>query len=179
MSSHPLIQTLEQQFAQLAHALESIADQPAAKARFDRALFSAHGTRLRDYLAETRANLEQLARAVEGKHLAQTRFLAERIVAQIAALRREEATQALRRAEPVTPARDSGDLYQKLAQHQDYERRLKDMIADRESRLSQCTTLAQQQNLQREIVAQEGRLARCRQALGKIEKQIERYERGF
>lgn len=178
MSSHPLIHTLEQQFDQLAQSLEAIADHSAGKARFDRALFAAHGTRLRDYLAETRANLEQLARAVEGGHLAQTRFLAERIVAQIAALRREEATQALRRAEPA-PVAGGGDLYQKLAQHQDYERRLKDMIADRENHVSRCVSLAQQQTLQREIAALEGRLGRCRQALAKIEKQIERYERGF
>lgn len=177
MSSHPLLHTLEQQLAQLAKTLESIADQPAAKARFDRALFATHGTRLRDYLNETRTNLEQLARAVAASHVPQTRFLAERIVAQMAALQREEATQALRRAEPAPNVSD-GDLYQKLAQHQDYERRLKAMIADRESRFSHCVTLAQQQTLQREIATLEGRLGRCRQALGKIEKRIERYEQG-
>lgn len=53
------------------------------------------------------------------------------------------------------------------------------MVRERELRLAACQTLAQQQQIQRELAAMEGRLQRCRQALRRIEKQIERRENGF
>lgn len=76
----------------------------------------------------------------------QVRFLAEKIVAQIAALNREAATQALRQKEQSYVKRDSQvDLYQRLAQHQDYERRLAQMTDDRELALGRAQTFAEQQ----------------------------------
>ncbi|OQV65846.1 hypothetical protein AK51_15585 [Serratia nematodiphila DZ0503SBS1] len=53
------------------------------------------------------------------------------------------------------------------------------MIQDRESLLGRQTTLAAQQKLQHELAALEGRLMRCRQALARIERNIERKENGF
>ena len=88
-------------------------------------------------------------------------FLAEKLVAQIAALQRELATRALRRKNQPKEAPEA-DLYHKLAEHQDYERRLIGMIQDRESLLGRQTTLAAQQKLQHELAALEGRLMRCR-----------------
>lgn len=99
-------------------------------------------------------------------------------MAQIAALQRELATQALRRKNQPKEAPEA-DLYHKLAEHQDYERRLIGMIQDRESLLGRQTTLAAQQKLQHELAALEGRLMRCRQALARIERNIERKENGF
>ncbi|AIJ09390.1 MULTISPECIES: primosomal replication protein PriC [Edwardsiella] len=178
MSSQQMLNQLEQRLQRLAQALAPLAEQPAARSRFDRALFLTHGTRLKDYLQETRDNFTALQRAVGAGQRQQVAFLAERLLAQMAALQREQATQTLRRQEPQR-AESAGDLYQELARHQDYERRLQTMVRERELRLAACQTLAQQQQIQRELAAMEGRLQRCRQALRRIEKQIERRENGF
>lgn len=179
MSSQQMLNQLAQRLQQLAHDLAPIAELPAARSRFDRALFMTHGTRLKDYLRETRDNFSALQRAVSADQRQQVAFLAERLLAQMAALQREQATGSLRRQEPVQ-VESSGDRYQELARHQDYERRLQIMMRERELHLTNaCHTLAQQQQVQRELAALEGRLQRCRQALRRIEKQIERRESGL
>ncbi|CQR25999.1 primosomal replication protein n'' [Yersinia enterocolitica] len=45
--------------------------------------------------------------------------------------------------------------------------------------LGQQSLLSEQQKLQKELAALEGRLLRCRQALIKIERNIEKKENGF
>ncbi|BFO08684.1 prephenate dehydrogenase [Serratia rubidaea] len=178
MSTHRLIQVLEQQIAQLAGEVSPHGDAPIPQARFDSALFSHQGTRLRDYLAQIQHNFAQLKDAVNDNRTPQVAFLAEKLVAQIAALQRELATQALRRKNQLRAPKEE-DLYHKLAEHQDYERRLIAMIQDRESLLGAQSTLAAQRKLQQEVAALEGRLMRCRQALARIERGIERKENGF
>ncbi|HEI8867435.1 primosomal replication protein [Serratia sp. AKBS12] len=178
MNTQHLLQALQQQIAALASEVTPRGDAAVSQARFDSALFANHGTRLRDYLAQVQKNFSQLQTAVHDNRNAQVAFLAEKLVAQIGALQRELATQALRRQnQPKAPAQV--DLYHKLAEHQDYERRLLAMIQDRESLLGRQTTLAGQQKIQQELAALEGRLMRCRQALARIERSIERKENGF
>lgn len=178
MSTHRLLQVLEQQIAALAAEVTPRGDAPIPQARFDAALFSNRGTRLRDYLAEVQRNFAQLQTAANDSRISQVAFLAEKLVAQITALQRELATQALRRKNQPKEV-VAVDLYHKLAEHQDYERRLMSMIQDRESLLGRQTTFAAQQKLQHELAALEGRLVRCRQALTRIERSIERKENGF
>ncbi|MDT3251750.1 primosomal replication protein [Serratia sp. root2] len=178
MSTHRLLQVLEQQIAALAAEVTPRGDAPIPQARFDTALFSNRGTRLRDYLAEVQRNFVQLQTAANDNRTSQVAFLAEKLVAQITALQRELATQALRRKNQPKEV-VAVDLYHKLAEHQDYERRLMSMIQDRESLLGKQTTFAAQQKLQHELAALEGRLVRCRQALARIERSIERKENGF
>ncbi|WP_434462489.1 primosomal replication protein PriC [Serratia plymuthica] len=178
MSTHRLLQVLEQQIAALAAEVTPRGDAPIPQARFDTALFSNRGTRLRDYLAEVQRNFAQLQTAANDSRISQVAFLAEKLVAQITALQRELATQALRRKNQPKEV-VAVDLYHKLAEHQDYERRLMSMIQDRESLLGRQTTFAAQQKLQHELAALEGRLVRCRQALARIERSIERKENGF
>jgi len=169
---------LEQQIAALAAEVTPRGDAPIPQARFDAALFSNRGTRLRDYLAEVQRNFAQLQTAANDSRISQVALLAEKLVAQITALQRELATQALRRKNQPKEV-VAVDLYHKLAEHQDYERRLMSMIQDRESLLGRQTTFAAQQKLQHELAALEGRLVRCRQALTRIERSIERKENGF
>lgn len=177
MNSHKLLLALEQQLAQLSQAVAPLADQPVAGSRFDRQLFQSHGTRLRDYLEEVANNVHILRQLVADQRIERVAFVTEKLVAQIGALQRELSTQALRKQErtlkPAPP-----DLYQKLAQHQDYERRLNLMVQDRESQLDRAVSLQEQQQLQREIAALEGRLARCRQALMRLERHVEQREQG-
>ena len=178
MSTERILHVLDQQIETLAREIEPIGHVSASQARFDIALFSTKGTRLRDYLAEIKMNLQQLNQEVFEKRSAQVAFIAERLVAQITAMQRELATQTLRKPHQ-TPERKSHDNYTKLAETQQFERRLIAMIEDRETTLGQLATFSDQQRVQKELAALEGRLMRCRQALAKIERQIERQEKGF
>lgn len=178
MSTERILYVLDQQIETLAREIEPIGHVSASQARFDVALFSTKGTRLRDYLAEIKINLQQLNQEVVEKRSAQVAFIAERLVAQITAMQRELATQTLRETHQ-TPERKSHDNYTRLAETQQFERRLVAMIEDRETTLGQLATFADQQRVQKELAALEGRLMRCRQALAKIERQIERQEKGF
>lgn len=177
MKTAALLQALEARVDGLAASVEPVALLRASQARFDRKLFHTHSTQLKDYLQEAQDNLAQLQLSVSHGKTDQVAFIAEKLVAQIIALQRELATAHLRKIEPQKKVQEN--LYEKLATHQDYERRLLAMVTDRESQLSQQATLVGQQKLQRELTALEGRLLRCRQALARIEKAIERRERGL
>ncbi|EEY44349.1 primosomal replication protein N prime prime [Vibrio mimicus VM223] len=85
----------------------------------------------------------------------------------------------MRRKEPKPHAyfkKPINELYQELAQHQDWERRLMDLVRDKAMLLEQASmtnkALAQQALLQAEQ-----RLSRCREAKTKIEKRITAQER--
>lgn len=177
MSTTSLLNALRTRIEELAIAIAPLAQQRTSQARFDRKLFATPSTQLKDYLQEVHVNMDKLQSCVEQARADQVSFLAEKLVEQIAALQRELATKELRQTEQQQP--EAENFYQKLATHQDYERRLQAMINDRESQHAQQTTLVGQQKLQREILALEGRLQRCRQALVRIERVIERQERGL
>lgn len=173
MKSALLLQQLEAKLELLAAAVAPHSDKRTPKARFDEQLFHSHSTRLGDYLLEIRQNLAQLKQSVVGRRTERVAWVAERILLQMSALQRELATQNLRKNE-IVPEPLTENLYEKLARHQDYERRLLTMISDRESQLNRCETPARQQALQHEIAVQEGRLQRCLQATKRIERAIEK-----
>lgn len=176
MKSARLLEQLEAKLEELAQAVAPHASQRTPKARFDSQLFHSHSTRLGDYMQEVRQSLALLKQSVNGHGTDRVAWMAERVVLQMSALQRELATLKLRNSE--TPAEpEPENLYEKLAKHQEYERRLRAMVADRESQLGYQETLAQQQKLQREIAALEGRLQRCLLALKKIERAIENRDR--
>lgn len=177
MNTTSLLQVLRTRIDELAVAIAPISLQRASQARFDKTLFATHSTQLKDYLLEVRVNMDKLQHSVEQARTDQVAFLAEKLAGQLAALQRELATKGLRKSERQPPAAEN--FYQKLATHQDYERRLQAMINDRENQHALQTTLAGQQQLQREILALEGRLQRCKQALTRLERIIERQERGL
>lgn len=56
----------------------------------------------------------------------------------------------------------------KRTQHQDFERRLRKMVAGCRARLTRVIDLVEQQALHREVEVCETRLARCRHTLKKI-----------
>ncbi|HDL7750932.1 TPA: primosomal replication protein [Yersinia enterocolitica] len=178
MSTEKLLQVLESQIEALSAQVGPQANMPSQQARFDLKLFGNHGNRFRDYLLEVHKNMAQLKQVVAENRTQQVAFLAEKLVAQISALQRELATQKLRKTNPE-PKYNKLDPYHKLAEHQDYERRILAMIQDRESQLGKKNLLTEQQKIQKELAALEGRLMRCRQALIKIERSIEKKENGF
>lgn len=70
----------------------------------------------------------------------------------------------------------SHELYQKLNEHHEFERRLVDMIAEREQQRSRARST--NNNVSEEILALHQRLGRCRKAITSIERDIELSEKG-
>ncbi|EOV0647232.1 primosomal replication protein PriC [Cronobacter turicensis] len=166
-----LLQSLKTRVATLRELIEPLASQRHFSPRFDRQLFSCSGARLGDYLAEAEESLTHLEAAVTQGDAARVAWLAERLAAQIEALQREAATATLRRHENAHLP--GGRLHGRLAEYQEYERRLLAMKIGRERR---CAVNHDPQ-LAREIDALNERLARCRTAIARTERALERITR--
>lgn len=155
--------TLELLRQQIARQPDGHCRQP----RFDAQLFHCKGTRLADYLQELEHNITQLT--ATDTDVARRQWLAEKVLDQIAALQRECQSQQLR----VARERPRSDTkQQKREEYQGYETRLLAMIAEREQHLQRAETLSIQQQLIREVEQLKVRLARCRQAIHKLELQF-------
>lgn len=159
MSTQRLLQVLAQQIAALAAEVTPRGDVPIPQARFDAALFANRGTRLRGRGGK---EFRPAAKRRQRQPHQPWPFWPK--------TGGSDRCPAARAGNPGAAAQEpaerspEADLYHKLAEHQDYERRLIGMIQDRESLLGRQTTLAAQQKLQHELAALEGRLMRCRRA---------------
>lgn len=89
MKTAQLLQTLNDQLSELAALVAPLAEHATLSPRFDRQLFHTRSTLMQAYLAEAQHNFNQLRQAVERQQLPQVVWIAERLAAQIAALRRE------------------------------------------------------------------------------------------
>jgi primosomal replication protein N'' len=70
----------------------------------------------------------------------------------------------------------SHQLYQKLAEHHEFERRLMDMIHEREQSRLRCRG-NENEKLSSEVLALHQRLGRCRRAISAIEQEIAQKEK--
>ena len=153
MSTQRLLQVLAQQIAALAAEVTPRGDVPIPQARFDAALFANRGTRLRDY-GRGGKEFRPAAKRRQRQPHQPVAFLAENW--WLRSLPCSASWQPGAAAQEPAERSPEADLYHKLAEHQDYERRLIGMIQDRESLLGRQTTLAAQQKLQHELAALEG-----------------------
>lgn len=175
MKTALLLETLQNQLTSLRAQASPLMQHATLKPRFDRQRFRTRSTRMEDYLDEAQANLEALRHAVSHHCREQVIWLAEHLGEQIAALHQEITAWPLRVWDSASPALEKWQ--RKRLQHQEYEQRLFGMKQAREADLRTADTLEAQQRLLREVTALEGRLSRCRQALDKIERVIERLTR--
>lgn len=175
MKSTLLLQALAQMLDELARQISPQAEHATISPRFDRQLFRTRSTLMRDYLQEARDNFTALRHAVDTQHLPQVTWLAEHLSAQIAALSRESTSWSLRVWDTAAPGLNKWQ--RKRLQHQEYEHRLIAMKREREDRVANVETFAEQQQLHKEIAAFESRLRRCRQALDNIERVLARMTR--
>ncbi|EOW6643253.1 primosomal replication protein PriC [Cronobacter muytjensii] len=166
-----LLQSLKARLAGLHDLIGPLASQRHFSPRFDRQLFPSKSERLGDYLTQAEGTLSRLEAAVAQNDAARVAWLAERLALQTEALRREAATAALRRHENAHLP--GGRLHTRLAQYQEYERRLLAMKTGRERQLA----AGDDPQLQREIQALDERLARCRAAVARTERALERITR--
>ncbi|MFV0447935.1 MAG: primosomal replication protein PriC [Vibrio sp.] len=143
---------------------------------FDDTLFHCHGKLLTPCVTETQGTLNAIMREQSAGKLTQLRaeYLTERLLAQISAIQREMSTQAIRKSEPKHFSeirKPISDLYQDLAQHQDWERRLMLLVQDKQTAVENAFG-ASKTTAQQALLTAEQRLKRCQQAKIKIEKQI-------
>lgn len=170
-----LLQKLEDQLALLRQRYAPVAQHATISARFDRHLFQTRSTLLQACLEEAEGHLQALRQAVEQQQLPQVAWLAEHLASQLEAISRETASWSLREWDSASPG--LAHWQRRRIQHQEFERRLQEMTAQRKARLAQVTRLDEQQTLQREVEIYEGRLARCRKALDNIERVLARLTR--
>jgi len=76
MKSAGLLQQLDMQLEQLAHAVEPHPNNRTAQARFDIKLFHCHTTRLGDYLLEVRQTMAQLKQSVRDNRMESVAWMA-------------------------------------------------------------------------------------------------------
>ncbi len=150
-------------------------------ALFDERLFQCKAVLLEPCAIEAQTTLSSILREQKEGTLSSPRaqYLTERLVAQAAAIQREIATTRIRSNEPKHPRytqKPLNDLYQSLAQHQEWEQRLMEMVQAKENVLLNTPPL-QRQRAQNELIATEMRLKRCKESKLKIEKQINYRER--
>lgn len=143
---------------------------------FDERLFQSRSRLLVPCVAETRSIVNSIRREQEAGLLTQLRaeYLTERLISQIAAIQRELSTVKIRSREPKHSSyfrKPINVLYQELAQHQEWERRLHEMVLDKQRALNTAPAFYQQQ-AQQALLTAEQRLERCRSAKLKIERQI-------
>jgi primosomal replication protein N'' len=175
---------------QLKSTLEELAVQAAGLDRqrgehhlalFDERLFQCKAKLLVPCVTETHSTLQSIIREEEAGKLTAMRaeYLTERLFAQVSAIQRELATTKIRKNEPKHKSyfqKPINELYQHLSQHQDWERRLMEMVRDKELALQYAPPF-QQQAAQQDLLTTEQRLKRCQEAKLKIEKQITYRER--
>ena len=175
MKTAMLLQKLEDQLTLLRQRCTPVAQHATLSARFDRHLFQTRSTLLQACLDEAEGHLQALRQAVEQQQLPQVAWLAEHLASQLEAISRETASWSLREWDSASPG--LAHWQRRRIQHQEFERRLQEMTAQRKARLAQVTRLDEQQTLQREVEIYEGRLARCRKALDNIERVLARLTR--
>lgn len=175
-----LLATLSAQLEQLrkqAEKIDSLQDKGPPQDWFDSHLFSFHSPNLADYVAEAQRNLNHLRQAKLSTASKQrlVQHLSEQTTALTRAFRNVDIRQkqhhktlppkALIRKVTVS----SQQLYQRLSEIQDFERRLLDMIAIAGKDNSPDTV--------QRTLALHARLGRCRQALSEVEQQIQDLEK--
>ncbi|MBG0758324.1 prepilin peptidase [Vibrio cidicii] len=144
---------------------------------FDEQLFSCRAHVLTPCVEEAKATLETLMREQNEQILTSQRaqFLSERLLTQLAAISRELLADKVTRKDASVAMNYSRKpinlLYQELAQHQEWRRRLRELVTEKQRALVMASAPDRAQAQQALLVAEQ-RLARCQAAIVKIENQI-------
>lgn len=161
--------------------------QLADKALFSPNLFSCQSDKLTPYFHETKKQLNSLSFTLEHKKDDISHLLIERIEQQITAIynaiqannaRLSQASQLdwqkkLRYKNAVKKVvQSSHDMHQQLAEYHEFERRLTIMVNEKNLQLQQSNK-NNTKNISNEVLAIHQRLGRCRQAISKLEREIE------
>ncbi|MDR9828790.1 primosomal replication protein [Vibrio sp. FNV 38] len=143
---------------------------------FDEQLFQSRSRLLVPCVKESQSVADSIGREQDSGRLTKARaeYLTERLISQIGAIQRELSTVKIRSKEPKHYShfrKPINVLYQELAQHQEWERRLSEMVLQKQHALNSAPAFYQQQ-AQQALLTAEQRLERCKTAKLKIENQI-------
>lgn len=155
---------------------------------FNAGLFACNSVSLFDYVKELEDNFNALLRISEQSELhlnPRGERLTQQLTALIQAVRAngvavkehhfQKASNKQRFAKYQKPAAhfmaNSHQLHQELAKNHEFERRLNEMVFERQARMNQATGEVAHQ-LQREILALHQRLGKCRRAISAVEERI-------
>lgn len=154
-------------------------------------LFNTNSDLFVDYVIEIKKKTAQLERLINNKNDELSKYQLELIEKQITSLynafqsntnihneaqNRLNAIQKRRFKKAVKAViAPSQNLYQTLAEHHEFERRLLQMLQDKEQERMQAPR-SLLDKLSQEVLALHQRLGRCRQAISKIEADIVKFE---
>lgn len=170
---------------------------------FSSSLFVSQSDRFSPYINEIKRRTNELARLEEANKIELYRALLLQIEQQVVAIsnalnsntimhksaklsfdahnkvriKKAKATQA-NKYKTLTQniMLNSHQLYQKLAEHHEFERRLMEMVSDKELERTSCKA-KESSKLSLEVLALYQRLGRCRKAISVIERDIELAEK--
>jgi len=170
---------------------------------FSSTLFVSQSDQFSPYIKEVQRRISEFSRLIAANKVELSKVLLEQIEQQISAIsnalqsnsvmhqaaklsfdannkvriKKSKAKQAKKYSELTKGIMlTSHQLYQKLTEHHEFERRLMDMVAEREDKRAKCKS-HESEKLSTEVLALHQRLGRCRRAISTIERDIELAEK--
>lgn len=157
---------------------------------FNSNAFSTKSDDIHDYIKELQNNISRLTNT-QSVELGE--FLAEQIQTQFACLRNlvnsnnlntkakaydKAHVKRLRQVQMLTKqvSKDSQQLYSELSELKEFERRLEEMVSDKQNQLLSYGGQKLKQDYQQQVLLTQQRLGRCRQAISKVEDQIQQLD---
>lgn len=170
---------------------------------FSLTLFSSQSDQFQPYIKEVQRNISEFSRLVSANKVDLSKLILQQIELQMAAISNAlQANSSMHQAAKLSfdannkvrikkakvkqkekygeltqkVMLNSHQLYQKLSEHHEFERRLMDMVAQREAERIKCKH-HENEKLSQEVLALHQRLGRCRKAISVIERDIELAEK--
>jgi len=170
---------------------------------FSLTLFASQSDQFQPYIKEVQRRISEFSRLVSANKIELSKVLLQQIEQQISAIsnalqsnavmhqaaklsydannkvriKNAKVKQANKYSELTKNIMlNSHQLYQKLTEHHEFERRLMDMVTERELMRSKCKS-HESEKLSNEVLALHQRLGRCRKAISTIERDIELAEK--
>ena len=170
---------------QISTTLDSLAKQAEQldtqrgehhKPLFDEQLFHCRAKKLLPCVLEAKASFEHIYQHADSCALSaeQAESAADTLIAQLEAIQRELATQSIRAQEPkhaMYTGKSIKQLYQERSQHQEWTRRLRELVAEKQQQLNSAPASQYKQH-QQALLQAEQRLKRCLDAQVKLDKYI-------
>lgn len=197
-STNSSVQELKNKVDELKHQLSAVlqGQQQWFKASdvFNSSHFYTKSDELKDYIKELENNVNRLATVNDTTH---AEYLTERISVQFTCLKNfynssylskkyssqnKQLFSKVNRVKQMAAkaTQSSQELYQELSKLQEYERRLLDMVTEKQSMLNQAQqgriSNTQKTELQNQVLVTQQRLGRCRKAISGVEEQIQRLD---
>lgn len=187
------VEKLKQQFNQLQSELQH---RGLSKMKwmnnsdfFVSSSFFVQSDELQDYLLELKSNISKIGRVSDQIQL---EYLSERIRDQFACLtnlmnslsvnakqqqKRKTSNLQSRVAQmkkfTAKISKSSQELYAELSKLQEFERRLTEMVAEKQHQLASYSGQKLKTDYQQQVLTTQQRLGRCRKALSELEEQIQ------